>query len=177
MVNAEPHLLSSGTRDSARLLAQVYVDWARASDSLQSHAGIFALRGVLPYVLHPHIHHYASLSYRYLLNGNVLAARTFLGALISYISPSGETLPIGATGDEIIITHDSSLNFAQLAVRCVQRAAGAQNKTVREAWVRLGGTYQSRGGILAHPEVRVVCELTFFFFSSILGAKYMSHRY
>ncbi|KAI0295916.1 cytoplasmic protein [Multifurca ochricompacta] len=140
LVSAEPHLLASGTRDGARLLAQVYFDWAKASNSLGSHAGTFALRGVLPY----------------LLNGNVLAARTFLGALISHISPSGEPLPIGTTGDEIIVTSDSLLNFAQLAVRSVQRAAGAQNKTARETWVRLCGTYQSRGGILTHPEVRLV---------------------
>ena len=96
--------------------------------------------------------------YRYLLNGNILASRTFLAALISYISPTGATLPVGADGDEILVTDDSLLNFAQLAVRTVQRAAGAQNRTVREAWVRLCGTYQSRGGVLAQPEVRSVCK-------------------
>ncbi|KAI0258365.1 hypothetical protein BC834DRAFT_911820 [Gloeopeniophorella convolvens] len=137
---AEPHLLAAGTRDSARLLAQVYFDWVKASRSLESHAGIFALRGVLSH----------------LLNGNILAARTFLDAFISHLPLSGETLSIGNTGDEIRITRDSVLNFAQLAVRTVQRAAGSQNKTAREAWVRLCGTYQSRGGVLARPEVRVV---------------------
>ncbi|KAH9030227.1 hypothetical protein EDB85DRAFT_2146871 [Lactarius pseudohatsudake] len=75
-VGAEPHLLAAGTRDSARLLAQVYFDWAKASKSLESHAGTFALRAVLPY----------------LLNGNILAARTFLGAFISYLSSSGTAL-------------------------------------------------------------------------------------
>jgi len=55
-VGAEPHLLASGTRDSARLLAQVYFEWAKASNSLESHAGIFALRGTLPYALPSHIH-------------------------------------------------------------------------------------------------------------------------
>jgi golgi to ER traffic protein 4 len=65
---------------------------------------------------------------------------------------------VGASGDEILVTDDSLLNFAQLMVRTVQRAAGAQNKTAREAWVRLCGTYQARGGILTHPEVRAVCQ-------------------
>jgi hypothetical protein len=51
-VGAEPHLLAAGTRDSARLLAQVYFDWAKASNSLESHAGTFALRAVLPYAVH-----------------------------------------------------------------------------------------------------------------------------
>ena len=95
---------------------------------------------------------------RYLLNGNILASRNFLAGLISYISPSGEALPVGSSGDEILVTDDSLLNFAQLAVRTVQRAAGTQNKTAREAWVRLCGTYQARGGILTHPEVRAVCQ-------------------
>ena len=93
---------------------------------------------------------------RYLLNGNVLGSRAFLAGFISYVSPSGETLPVGTTGDEVLVTEDSLLNFAQLAVRTVQRAAGAHNKTAREAWIRLCGAYQSRGGILAHPEVRLV---------------------
>jgi len=97
---------------------------------------------------------------RYLLNGNILASRAFLAGFISSISPSGESLPIGTTGDEILVTDDSLLNFAQLAVRSVQRAAGAQNKTTREAWVRLCGTYLSRGGVLAHPDVRLVCKRT-----------------
>lgn len=95
---------------------------------------------------------------RYLLNGNILASRHFLAGLISHISPSGEALPVGPSSDEILVTDDSLLNFAQLAVRTVQRAAGAQNKTAREAWVRLCGTYQARGGILTHPEVRAVCQ-------------------
>jgi len=152
-VGAEPHLLASGTRDSARLLAQVYFDWAKASNSLESHAGIFALRGTLPY----------------LLNGNILASRTFLAGLISCISPTGETLPVGATGDEILVTDDSLLNFTQLAVRTVQRAAGAQNMTAREAWVRLCGTYQSRGGVLAQPDVRAVLnELAMLYFEIAL---------
>lgn len=149
-VGAEPHLLSSGTRDSARLLAQVYSDWAKATNTLGSHAGIFALRAILPY----------------LLNGNVLASRAFLTGFISHISPSGEPLPIGTTGDEILLTEDSLLNFAQLAVRTVQRAAGAQNRIAREAWVRLCGTYQSRGTVLAHPDIRLVLnELATLYFA------------
>lgn len=55
-VGAEPHLLSSGTRDSARLLAQVYFDWAKVTNSLGSHAGIFALRGILPYARRSHVY-------------------------------------------------------------------------------------------------------------------------
>ncbi len=96
--------------------------------------------------------------YRYLLNGNVLASRAFLAGFISHISPSGQPLPLGTTGDEILLTEDSLLNFAQLAVRSVQRAAGAQNRITREAWIRLCGTYQSHGGVLAHPEICLVCD-------------------
>lgn len=46
---AETHLLASGTRDSARLLAEMFVQWATAGGS----PGTFALRGTLPYVLRP----------------------------------------------------------------------------------------------------------------------------
>ena len=162
-VGAEPHLLASGTRDSARLLAQVYFDWAKASNSLESHAGTFALRAVLPYAARSRTLLSRFIICRYLLNGNILAARTFLGVFISYVSPSGGTvLPIGSTGDEITFTPDSLLNFAQLAVRSVQRAAGAQNRTAREAWIRLCGTYQSRATLLTQPEIRVVCAINIF---------------
>ena len=48
------------------------------------------------------------------------------------------------------------LNFCQLAVLTCQRAQGDRSKIVRESWVRLCGTYQSKGGVLASPEVRTV---------------------
>lgn len=41
---AEPHLLTSGKRDSARTLAQMYVDWSSTGGS----PGAFALRGTIP---------------------------------------------------------------------------------------------------------------------------------
>ena len=58
--------------------------------------------------------------------------------------------------DEVVFTTEPVLNFAQLAVRACQRAQGEKNRTMREAWVRLCGTYQSRGGLVAHREVRKV---------------------
>ncbi|KZT73173.1 hypothetical protein DAEQUDRAFT_722299 [Daedalea quercina L-15889] len=144
---AEPHLLASGQRDSARLLAQMFVDWASAGGT----PGAFALRGTVPY----------------LLNGNILAARTFITQFVSQITSKRPELvsklqstpiPIrnskeGRT-DEIIFTIDSVLNFTQLAMRTCQRAQGAQNKAMREAWVRLCGTYQSKGGLMATKEIR-----------------------
>lgn len=106
---------------------------------------------------------------RYLLNGNILAARTFLSQLVSqfassradFVSPyQPSTIPVGSPvnghRDEVMLTKDSLVNFAQLAVRTCQRAQGDKNKAVREAWVRLCGTYQSRGGPLAAKEVRQV---------------------
>lgn len=60
--------------------------------------------------------------------------------------------------DEITFTTDSAVNFAQLAVRTCQRAQGEKNKALREAWVRLCGTYQSRGGDVANKEVRKVSD-------------------
>ncbi len=41
---AEPYLLAAGKRDSARLLAEAFVEWAGP----EGPAGAFALRGTLP---------------------------------------------------------------------------------------------------------------------------------
>lgn len=43
---AEPHFLASGKRDSARLLAEMFIQWSSAGGT----PGAFALRGIIPYV-------------------------------------------------------------------------------------------------------------------------------
>ncbi|GJE85556.1 DUF410-domain-containing protein [Phanerochaete sordida] len=144
---AESHFLAAGKRDSARVLADMYVQWSSTGGA----PGVFALRGTIPY----------------LLNGNILAARTFVSQLVSrfassradFVSPLHPTpIPVGSAAqgptDEITLTRDPLVNFAQLAVRTCQRAQGDKNRAIREAWVRLCGTYQSKGGALAVKEVR-----------------------
>ncbi|KAF8589875.1 DUF410-domain-containing protein [Ramaria rubella] len=138
---AEPHLLAGGKRDSARLLACLLLEWWDGTLD----AGIYAARGVIPY----------------LLEGNILAARTFLSHFLSQLismHPSilAEPAPlvIDTTPDEIFVTTDQVLNFLQLAIRTCQRAQGDKNKTVREVWVRLCGTYQSKGGLMASMPMR-----------------------
>ncbi|KAH9943690.1 hypothetical protein B0H21DRAFT_748103 [Amylocystis lapponica] len=155
---AEPHLLAAGKRDSARLLAQMFVEWAGPDHT----AGAFAIRGTIPY----------------LQNGNILAARTFITQFVSQITtarpslvsaaqPTPLTLPrANGEPDEVVLTTDQTLNFAQLAVRTCQRAQGDKSKPMREAWVRLCGTYQSRGGVLAVREVRkALIELAELYFA------------
>lgn len=69
------------------------------------------------------------------------------------------SLPIGSPDElkgEVILTTDPVLNFCQLAVLTCQRAQGDRSKPIRDSWVRLCGTYQSKGGVLASPEVRAV---------------------
>jgi hypothetical protein len=44
---AEPHFLASGKRDSARLLAEMFIQWSSAGGP----PGAFALRGTIPYVV------------------------------------------------------------------------------------------------------------------------------
>ncbi|KAH7884780.1 hypothetical protein F5I97DRAFT_1892062 [Phlebopus sp. FC_14] len=143
---AEPHLLASGKRDSARLLAQMMVDWAATGDVPGNHA----LRGTLPY----------------LENGNILAARTFIIQFVSKILSSRPSLlsplqtsplPINDSS-EVIFTTDAVINFCQLAVQTCQRANGDKNKAIRESWVRLCGTYQSKGGVLTSKEVRAALQ-------------------
>jgi hypothetical protein len=135
---AEVHLLASGKRDSARLLAEMFLHWALPSQVY----GLFAIRGTIPY----------------LQNGNILAARTFIKHFIAGVPSSFrvDSDPVISVGekDEVIMTQDSLLNFAQMAILTCQRAQGDQNKVMRESWVRLCGTYQGRVPQLATAEMR-----------------------
>lgn len=45
--SAEVHFLASGKRDSARLLADMFIEWATPSNVY----GVFALRGTIPYAI------------------------------------------------------------------------------------------------------------------------------
>lgn len=105
----------------------------------------------------------SSIILRYLLNGNILAARTFIKHFLSGLpktyTPSANIVSIG-DNDEVVITSDPLINFCQLAIVTCQRADGDQNKVARESWVRLCGTYLSQGGPLAAPEVRKACLLS-----------------
>ncbi|KAF8896686.1 hypothetical protein BD779DRAFT_1497242 [Infundibulicybe gibba] len=147
---AETHFLASGKRDSARLLAEMFIAWSASGNAISA----FALRGTLPY----------------LLNGNILAARTFITHFIanlpvSLVHSTSPPISVGPT-NEVTLTKDPVVNFAQIAVLTCQRAQGDKNKVIRESWVRLCGTYQSRGGILASPEVRrVLNEIATLYFA------------
>lgn len=157
--SAEPHLLASGRRDSARILANMMVEWSFLSSG--SKPGEFALRGTIPYVSSSCISgHRADIRGHgsYLQNGNILAARTFITHFTQTITSRSPTLmsPSQPPESPMILTTDSILNFCQLAVLTCQRASGDKNKAVRESWVRLCGTYQSKGGVLAQVEVRRV---------------------
>lgn len=106
--DSEAHLLCSGTRDSARLLAQVLFEWSRAG----ADPAAYACRGVMPF----------------LLTTNILAARTFLDNFLPLVLASKsdmllqkDPVAVGA-GDEIWTTNDHTLNFLQMAVRICQRA-------------------------------------------------------
>lgn len=80
----------------------------------------------------------------------IIAARPSLASSLE-ISPLQVT-----DSSEVVLTTDNVLNFCQLAVLACQRANAEKNKIMRESWVRLCGTYQSRGGVLASKEVRSV---------------------
>ncbi|KAF8963155.1 hypothetical protein BDZ97DRAFT_1662118 [Flammula alnicola] len=136
---AEVRFLASGKRDSARLLAEMFIQWAASTSAY----GVFALRGTIPY----------------LQNGNVLAAKTFIkrftAAVPASIRLESDSVISVGDKDEVIMTKDMLVNFAQMAVLTCQRAQGDQNKVMRESWVRLCGTYQSKINILATPEMRM----------------------
>lgn len=100
----------------------------------------------------------------YLLNGNILAARTFITTFVAQL-PQSELVsaPPLQAGDsvQLVQAKDGVVNFCQAAVLACQRANGDRNKVMRESWVRLCGTYQSRGGALAQPEVRRVSVMVY----------------
>jgi hypothetical protein len=100
----------------------------------------------------------------YLQNGNILAARIFIkhltSALPSNLTSDAPSIPVGDS-HEVTLTKDPIVNFSQMAVLTCQRAQGDKNKVMRESWVRLCGTYQSKGGILAVKEVRQVRPISF----------------
>ena len=160
---AEVHFLASGKRDSARLLSQMFIEWATPTGTY----GIFALRGTIPYVLVFLIARILNrYDYRYLQNGNVQAAKALIKQFVASLPASVQlesdsTIPVGDK-DEVTMTKDSLVNFAQMAVLTCQRAQGAQNKVMRESWVRLCGTYQGKIGLLATPEMRAVRNLSSF---------------
>ena len=136
------------------------VEWSFSSSG--SKPGEFALRGTIPYVSSPCISGYmADIRGHdsYLQNGNILAARTFISHFTQTITSRSPTLMSSSQPLEppLILTTDSILNFCQLAVFTCQRASGEKNRVVRESWMRLCGTYQSKGGVLAQVEVRRVC--------------------
>lgn len=143
---AEPHLLAAGKRDSARLLAQIFLEWVETGGT----PGNFALRGTLPY----------------LESGNILAAKTFIMQFVNKLVPARPSLasPLQSSrisvddNNEVVFTSDSAVNFCQLAVLTCQRANGEKNKVTRESWVRLCGTYQAKGGIPASKEVRAALQ-------------------
>jgi hypothetical protein len=158
---AEPYLLSSGSRDSARLLASMLFEWSRNG----AEPGAYASRGTIPL----------------LQVGNVLGARSFLSHFLSLCvsshpeilaEPSPITLTAAPSGsDEIIPTTNYVLNFLQLAIRVCQRGAIGlpQSKQVQEIWVRLCASYQSRRVVLAQPYYREVCPPIIFVSDSLVN--------
>ena len=96
----------------------------------------------------------------YLLNGNIQASKTFIKRFMAGLPAplklkSNSTIPVGQQ-DEVTMTKDSLVNFSQMAVLTCQRAQGDQSKVMRESWVRLSGTYQSKVGLLSTPGMRKV---------------------
>ena len=94
------------------------------------------------------------------MNGNIQASKTFIKHFTAGLPPSvklksDSTISVGQQ-DEVIMTKDSLVNFSQMAVLTCQRSQGDQSKVMRESWVRLSGTYQSKVGVLSTPGMRKV---------------------
>jgi hypothetical protein len=142
----------------------MFLQWAEPTQEY----GVFAIRGVIPYVpfeftpasaVNNILNRFFSSS---LLNGNIQASKTFITHFTAGLPPSfklksDSTILVGQQ-DEVRMTKDSLVNFSQMAVLTCQRAQGDQSKVMRECWVRLSGTYQSKVGLLSSPGMRKVSD-------------------
>jgi hypothetical protein len=174
-VPAEQHLLASGKRDAANLLAELMFEWCvipsvitlanrTRSNKGSLDPGPYALRGVLPFLSqHP---------------ANILPATTFLTRFLSLLStpPASSSKAFIATlpsqtsfsPTDIHITTSPTLNFAQLALITVQRApavgvSGVQARGmdggVGKDWENLVNRYRRLSGakgVLGQKEVQEV---------------------
>lgn len=172
-VAAEGHLLASGKRDSANLLAEMLFDWyacalgcvlmPRSGKGIEDPAP-YAVRGTLPYLNQS--------------PPNILPALTFLTRFLSLLSSSTSaakdifvsTIPSQTSWSltEIHLTTSPTLNFLQLALITIQRApapgvsavqARGTDGGVARDWEGLVNRYtRSSGstGIIGQKEVQEV---------------------
>ncbi|KAG6371745.1 hypothetical protein JVT61DRAFT_9095 [Boletus reticuloceps] len=85
---------------------------------------------------------------------------TIFGVFTGSLSPTGYRLQRSCAD------HRQRPQLLSLAVLACQRANAEKNKGMRENWIRLCGTYQSRGGILATNEDRsALLEITTLYFA------------
>ncbi|KAJ7328698.1 hypothetical protein DFH08DRAFT_709198, partial [Mycena albidolilacea] len=89
----------------------------------------------------------------YLQNSNILTVCTFITHFVAAL-PRASDSPLQVGDVKVVLVKDQVVNFTQLVVLTCQHVQGQCNKAVQESWVRLCGNYQSRGGLLATPEVR-----------------------
>ncbi|KAL7424455.1 hypothetical protein Q5752_000139 [Cryptotrichosporon argae] len=162
-VPAEQHLLASGKRDAAALLADLMFEW---SDKGAHDPAPYAIKGTLPFLAQT--------------PPNILPATTFLTRFLSLLSAPGarshalfkSTLPsqTSFSPPDIHLTSSPALNFLQLALITVQRAPapgvsgvharGTDGGVARE-WENLVARYRRLSGahgVLAESEVQEVLD-------------------
>ncbi|CCA70416.1 hypothetical protein PIIN_04355 [Serendipita indica DSM 11827] len=137
-VAAEPHLLASGTRESAKTLAQMLFAWSRDG----AEPGTYASKGVIPF----------------LLTGNVLAARTFMSTFLSLLITARPNI-LATPSNAIAGSTANPIRFdvkgqSERDERAKSSSNLQQAKQAQEMWVRLCGSYQSRRGLVAQPVYR-----------------------
>ncbi|WOO79356.1 Golgi to ER traffic protein 4 [Vanrija pseudolonga] len=161
-VPAEHHLLASGKRDAATLLAELLFEW---SEKGKQDPGPYAVKGTLPFLAQS--------------PPNVLPAAAFLQRFLSLLqSPASAASSIflgsapGPTPTDayVELTTSPTLNFLQLALATVERApapgvSGVQARGtdggVARDWQQLLARYRriaGSDGVLANPDVNEALE-------------------
>ncbi|CED83811.1 Uncharacterized conserved protein [Phaffia rhodozyma] len=131
-VKAEPHLISSGTRDSGKILGAMGFEWCQEGAVDPSP---YLLRLVLPHLL--------------LSPPSILPARSTLDTFLSHLLSSNPSFlieripfPSADNADEILYTTLPVANYLQLLIRSVQRSG---SETAKVSWTELGSKYRSWG--------------------------------
>ncbi|WVN89758.1 uncharacterized protein L203_104988 [Cryptococcus depauperatus CBS 7841] len=155
-VEAEKYLLGSGKRDAAITLADMMYEWC---DKGALDPGPYALRGVLPSLLHS--------------PPSILPAITFLTAFLAHLTSSSSSFAASIVSTvpsqtlfslpEIVLSTSPSLNFAQLALVAVQHApavgtnavqAQGMDEGVAREWKALCTRYSKLSTVVAQKEVQ-----------------------
>ncbi|EOR00379.1 hypothetical protein E3P92_01401 [Wallemia ichthyophaga] len=136
---AEHYLMLASKKESATILAKMYMQWALSNNQYHDDVGRFALRGVLGFILAEQVECAITFTLNFLIELQLSHPNTIL-----------ESQPL----DGITLTQSHTLNFAQLIIACIQRS-GTSN--IAQEWKSLVDYYRNSSSIVNTQPVTQAC--------------------